>query len=157
MPAEPTVRIDQLESIEAIKRLKYVYMGSCDIGYPPDRLGPLFVEDAIWESEIFGRHEGRKAIETFFDGVSSSIVFAAHLALNANIDVDGDTATGHWRLLMPCTLMENGQKVSRWMLGDYDEAYVRVDGTWYFKKVNVYMNFNIRFDEGWELVASLRP
>ena len=159
MPADPTAQIDRLESIDAIKRLKHVYMNYCDLGYPPDRLGPLFVEDAVWESEIFGRHEGRAVIEAFFGGISSSIVFAAHLALNGviDVDVDGDTATGHWRLLMPCTLMEDGQKVSRWMLGDYEEEYVRVEGTWLFKHVNVYMNFNIRSDEGWELVASLRP
>ena len=32
-------RIDRLESIEAIKKLKHVYMNWCDLGYPPDKLG----------------------------------------------------------------------------------------------------------------------
>ena len=148
--------IDRLESIEEIKKLKHIYMEYCDQGYPPAKLGPLFTDDAVWTSEIFGHHEGRAAIEAFFGGVSSDIVFAAHLALNGIIDVDGDNATGQWRLLMPCTLSENGQKVSRWMLGEYDETYERHSGKWYFSKVDVFMNFNVRADESWAESASMR-
>jgi len=35
-------RIDRLESIEAIKKLKHLYMNYCDLGYPPEKLGPSF-------------------------------------------------------------------------------------------------------------------
>jgi len=31
-------RIDRLESIEAIKKLKHLYMNYCDLGYPPEKL-----------------------------------------------------------------------------------------------------------------------
>lgn len=148
--------IDRLESIEDIKKLKHIYMDYCDQGYLPAKLGPLFTDDAVWTSEIFGRYEGRAAIEEFFGGVSSEIVFAAHLALNGIVDVDGDTATGKWRLLMPCTLSEGGENVSRWMLGEYDETYERHDGKWYFSKVDVFMNFNVRADESWAESASMR-
>ena len=148
--------IDRLASIEEIKKLKHVYMEYCDQGYPPAKLGPLFTDDAVWTSEIFGRHEGRAAIEEFFGGVSSAIVFAAHLALNGIIDVDGDRANGQWRLLMPCTLSEDGEKVSRWMLGEYDETYERHGGKWYFSKVDVFMNFNVRADESWAETAAMR-
>jgi hypothetical protein len=148
--------ITRLESIEDIKRLKHTYMDYCDQGYPPAKLGPLFTDDAVWTSEIFGRHDGRNAIEEFFGGVSNDIVFAAHLALNGTITVNGNAATGQWRLLMPCTLMEDGTKVSRWMLGEYDEAYRLVDGTWYFSKIDVFMNFNVRTDENWAQTASAR-
>lgn len=148
--------IDRLESIEEIKKLKHIYMMYCDQGYPPAKLGPLFTDDAVWTSEIFGRYEGRPAIEEFFGGASRKIVFAAHLALNGIVDVDGDKATGQWRLLMPCTLLEDGQKVSRWMLGEYDEAYERHGGKWYFSKVDVFMNFNVQADESWAETASMR-
>ena len=149
--------VDRLESIEAIKKLKHIYMTYCDQGYPPGKLGPLFTDDAVWTSELFGHHAGRPAIEKFFGGVSGEIVFAAHLALNAVIDVDGDHATGQWRLLMPCTLREDGQKVSRWMLGEYDEAYERRGGQWYFSKVDVFMNFNVTYNGSWAETASARP
>ncbi|MEO1511535.1 MAG: nuclear transport factor 2 family protein [Planctomycetota bacterium] len=156
MPADLAATIDRLEAVEAITKLKHIYMNLCDLGYPPEHLGPLFTEDAVWESEIFGRHEGRPAIETFFGGVSSSIVFAAHLALNGVIDVQGDAATGRWRLLMPCTIQEDGAPVSRWMLGDYQERYVRIDGAWLIQSLDVFMNFNIRWDEAWAQVAAAR-
>lgn len=149
MTDDLAARIDRLELIEAIKKLKHVYMRYCDLGYPPAKLGPLFVADAIWTSADFGRHVGRPAIEAFFAGVSSQIVFAAHLAQNFIIDVNGDSATGRWRILMPCTMMEDGKKVSRWMLGDYEEEYVRRNGAWLFKTIDFLVNFNVPSLESW--------
>ena len=142
-------RIDRLESIEAIRKLKHVYMEHCDLGYPPEDLGPLFIDEAVWTSAVFGHHAGRAAIEEFFGGISAQIVFAAHLAMNAVIDVDGDQAIGKWRMLMPCTMMEEGRTVSRWILGDYVEEYVRVDGRWLFAKIDFLVNFNVPSLESW--------
>lgn len=150
-------RIDRLESIEAIKKLKHRYMSYCDLGYPPDKLGPLFTEDAVWTSKEFGHHPGRPAIEAFFGGISAQIVFAAHLAMNSIVDVDGDKGTGKWRFLMPCTMMEEGTKVSRWVLGDYDEEYIRVNGVWLFKKIDVLINYNVPHDQSWAQSTSVRP
>lgn len=150
-------RIAKLEAIEAIRQLKHVYMNYCDIGYPPDKLGPLFTEDAVWDGGEFGRHEGRKAIEAFFDAVSADIVFAAHLALNEIIEVEGDWATGKWRILMPCTMMTDGQKEGRWILGDYVEEYARQDGRWLFKSIDFFVNFNVPHAEGWAATGVIRP
>jgi hypothetical protein len=149
-------RIDRLESIEALKKLKHLYMNYCDLGYPPDKLGPLFTNDALWTSKDFGRHQGRRAIETFFSGISAQIVFAAHLAMNSIIEVDGDSGTGKWRILMPCTMVEEGKKVSRWLLGDYVEDYVRLNGVWLFKKIDFVANFNVPSDQSWVESAVVR-
>ena len=149
-------RIDRLESIEAIKKLKHRYMNYCDLGYPPAKLGPLFIDDAVWSSKEFGVHPSRRALETFFAGISSQIVFAAHLAMNFIIEVEGDHGTGKWRILMPCTMVENGKKVSRWLLGDYDEVYVRRNGVWLFKSIDFVVNFNVPFDQDWAAVAKVR-
>ncbi|HVZ00266.1 MAG TPA: nuclear transport factor 2 family protein, partial [Dongiaceae bacterium] len=134
-----------------------VYMHYCDLGYPPEKLGPLFADDAVWSGRDFGHHVGRPAIEAFFGGVSAQIVFAAHLAMNSIIDVDGDTATGQWRILMPCTMAEAGKRISRWMLGDYVEEYVRRDGVWLFSKIDYVNNFNVPFDRSWAESAVVRP
>ena len=150
-------RIDRLESIEAIKKLKHLYMNYCDLGYPPAKLGPLFAKDAVWTSKDFGHHAGRAAIETFFGGISAQIVFAAHLAMNFIIDVENDRGTGKWRILMPCTMMDKGKKVSRWLLGDYVEEYVRLDGAWLFKRIDFVANFNVPSDQSWVDSAVVRP
>jgi hypothetical protein len=150
-------RIERLESIEAIKKLKHVYMHYCDLGYPPAKLGPLFTDDAVWTGKDFGHHVGRPAIEAFFGGVSAQITFAAHLAMNSIIDVDNDNATGSWRILMPCTMVEAGRKISRWMVGDYVEEYVRRNGIWLFSKIDYVNNFNVPFDQSWAESAVVRP
>ena len=69
--------------------------------------------------------------------------------MNFIIEVDGDSGTGKWRIFMPCTMMEGGKKVSRWLLGDYDEQYVRVDGVWKFKKIDFVVNCNVPSDQSW--------
>jgi hypothetical protein len=150
-------RIDRLESIEAIKKLKHVYMNYCDLGYSPDKLCSLFTDDAVWTSRDFGHHVGRAALGAFWGGISARIVFAAHLAMNSIIEVDGDSGTGKWRILMPCTMMEEGKKVSRWLLGDYDEQYVRIDGVWKFKKIDFVVNYNVPSDQSWADSATVRP
>ncbi len=150
-------RVARLEAIEEIKQLKYVYMDHCDNGYRPKELGAQFVEDAVWDGGEFGRHVGRAAIEEFFAGISSDIVFAAHLALNPIIEVDGDRATARWRLIMPATMMIDGAKQSRWILGDYRDQCVRRDGRWMFQDVDFFVNFNAPALEGWTDLAAIRP
>ncbi len=156
MKSDISARVGRLEDIHEIRTLKHVYMAYCDLGYPPQKLGPLFTDDAVWTSDVFGHHEGRAAIEAFFAGVSSRIVFAAHLALNGIIEVDGDTATGTWRMLMPCTMEEDGRKVGRWILGDYDETYARRNGVWRFSRIDFFINFNITAEESWVGAEAIR-
>jgi ketosteroid isomerase-like protein len=148
--------LEELESIEAIRRLKHVYLSYLDQNYAPDKLAPLFTDDAVWTSEEFGHCEGRAAIRDFFAGISKVIVFAAHLGLNGIIDVEGDTAKGHWRLLMPCTMMQDGKAVAHWMLGDYRDTYVRRNGTWLFSRVEYFVNFLVRSTDTWAAVAKIR-
>ena len=142
-------RIDKLESIEEIKKLKHIYMKWCDVGYLPEKLGPLFIDNATWNSKTFGYYDSRKKIEEFFDGISAEICFAAHLAMNFIIEVDGDNASSQWRMLMPCTMVEKGEKVSRWILGDYNDTHVRVEGRWYFNSIDFVVNYNVLSQESW--------
>jgi hypothetical protein len=141
MPGSEQQRLARVEAIEAIKQLKYRYCAYCDDHYNPSGIAALFTEDAIWQGESFGQHVGRAAIKAHFERVSGEIVFAAHLALNPIIEVDGDTATGKWRLIMPATVITRGIKEARWLLGAYDDHYVRVDGVWMFQHLRFHINF----------------
>jgi uncharacterized protein (TIGR02246 family) len=152
MPTSVEDRLARLEAIEDIKALKARYCALCDADYDPEGLAALFVQDGIWDGgETFGRHEGRDAIRAFFNGVSGTITFAAHLVLNPIIDVRGpDTAMGKWRLIMPCTVArEDGSPEARWLLSAYDETYARVDGRWLFKTLTVTTNFYAPHLTGW--------
>ena len=144
-------RIDRLEAVEAIKKLKHQYCAYCDDGYDPEGIASLFVEDAVWDAgEAFGRYEGRAAIKEFFRGVSKQIVFAAHLVVNERIEVDGDRARGDWCLIMPGTMIDDdGKRVAHWLSGVYDDRYVRIDGRWLFESLKVTIHFVKPHLEGW--------
>ena len=144
-------KVERLSAIEDIKQLKARYCQLCDAGYDPDGIAAMFVEDGVWDGgPEFGCHVGREAIHAFFSGVSNDIVFAAHLVLNPIITVDGDTANGKWWLIMPCTTeLGGGPKEARWLLAEYDDDYVRVDGTWYYKHLRIDLKFFTPHKDGW--------
>jgi SnoaL-like domain len=129
-------RIQVLEDIEAIRKLKALYCAACDDDHNPEKLGPLFAEDATWEATVMGKAEGREAIKAYLAAVGTSgrIRNSAHHAINPVIDVQGDRATGHWRLIMLYT--ENlGTEQVRYqrIIGWYRESYVRTVEGWKFQ------------------------
>lgn len=142
-------QVTRLAAIEDIKQMKAEYCAYCDDGYDPERLAPLFVEDAIWDGGEFGRYEGVAEIKKFFSGISADIIFAGHLVLNPIITVDGDTANGKWWLIMPCTTNLEGKKEARWLAAEYDDDYVKRDGKWLYKHLRLDLKFFAPHLEGW--------
>jgi hypothetical protein len=134
-------RLERLEAIEEIRQLKHLYFAYCDDKYNPPAIAALFTEDSVWEGELFGRHVGREAIRQHFERVSGDIVFAAHLGMNHLIEVDGDTATGKWRMIMPSVVINNGVREARWLLVAYQDTYAKVDGRWLFRTMSTHINF----------------
>ncbi|MBX3584881.1 MAG: nuclear transport factor 2 family protein [Rhizobiaceae bacterium] len=151
-------KTDNAAAVLQIMNLKNRYMELCDIGYPSKPLGALFVEDGVWTSPVFGTYEGRDEVERFFDNISASIVFAAHLALNPIIDVaaDGQSAKGRWRILMPFTQADGDKRQARWILGDYAEDYVLRDGAWMFKRIDFFVNFDVPHEGTWAGLERVR-
>jgi hypothetical protein len=146
-------RVQRLEDIEAIKKLKARYCALCDQQYDPEGLAGLFIEDGVWDAgEKFGRHVGRRAIAEFFRGVSRDITFAAHMVLNPIIEVNGDVATGQWYILMPATLQ--GQQAA-WLLAQYHEEYVRVGGEWKYRHLRADIKFFSPYEKGWAVAPFL--
>jgi len=140
-------RVQTLEDIEAIKKLKARYYGYCDAGYDADGLISLFTDDAVWDGGSFGRYEGRKAIYDFFAGVSKLLPFALHYVMNPQIDVEGDRASGRWYLLEPCTFAQGSQAV--WGAAYYEDRYVKVGGAWKFQEVKLTSSFWTPYEQGW--------
>lgn len=135
-------RIRVLEDIEAIRKLKAKYCAACDADHNPDLLGPLFAEDATWEATVMSKAVGREAIKQLLGAVGTSgrIRNSAHHAINPIIEVNGDEATGHWRLIMlytenPGGDQGNGQVRYQRIIGWYRETYVRKAEGWLFKSL----------------------
>ena len=142
-------RLEHVEAVQAITKLKHTYWHYNDTGLRGDEIAALFTEDGVWSNAELGHYEGRDAIRDFFNGASSAIPFCAHVGMNEIIDIDGDTAHARWRCLLPATLVEDGDKKSRLILIDYRDDFVRKDGRWFIEKLDILFNFNIEVPQGW--------
>ena len=146
-------RIEAMESVEEIKRLKAQYCVYCDESFDADGIASLFTEDGVWDGGVPERKAvGRDEIRDFFVRVQGMMSFAVHMVMNPIISVDGDSASGIWYLFQACTLTEGSQPV--WGSARYDEEYVRVDGKWKFKSLKLSSFFWTPYDEGWEKIRT---
>src|SRR5262249_38516094 len=87
-------RIQVLEDIDAIKKLKARYTGFCDNGYDPDGIASLFTEDAVWDGGVFGGCEGREGIRKVFCEWSKLLPFALQYVFDPIMEIQRDTANG---------------------------------------------------------------
>ena len=138
MPTSLEDRVRVLEDLEAIRKLKARYCAACDDDHNPETLGALFAEDATWEATNMGRAEGRAAIQKMLGDVGRSgrIRNSAHHAINPILEVEGDRANGHWRLIMLYTANRpDGSHAHLRIIGWYRERYVREKGEWLFQSL----------------------
>ena len=142
-------KVQLLLDVEAIKTLKHQYCAYCDDNYNPDGIAGLFVEDAVWDGGDFGRCEGRAAIHKFFRGAPRMLSLAAHQVMNPIIAVDGDRATGEWKLLQPCTLEGKDGPRAMWLAANYHDEYIRTPSGWKFQSLKVTALFFTPHDAGW--------
>jgi hypothetical protein len=139
-------RIAILEDIEAIKKLKARYCLHVDVA-DEEAWVSLFTEDAVWESDKFGKYEGRQAIRGLFKSIPGMLKFAIHYVTNPIIEIESDHATGIWYLLEPCTFAEHSQAI--WGSARYEEEYVKVGREWKFKRLKLISWFWSPYDQGW--------
>lgn len=127
-------RLRRLEDVAAIQRLKAEYCAACDSDHDPDAVAALFHPDATWEASSGGPHRGTGEIHRYFAELRASgmIRNSAHNVMNPIIDVDGDRATGHWRLIMLYTV--NGPDGARYLriVGWYRDTFRRGADGWRF-------------------------
>lgn len=149
-------RISRLEDVEAIRELKLSYAKLCDDGYDADGIVGLFdSEEAVsWESDVFGHHRGPDAIRSFFENVSSEILWALHMMLNPIVRVapDGRTATGSWYLLELATMIAKEPQAppdAVIMTGKYDDRFVKRAGVWRFQRIQIDFQQVSNLDRGW--------
>jgi hypothetical protein len=139
---------EYLRDVHEIRNLKHTY---CEIAdrccslsgsgarLAADEIVQLFVEDGVLEvpAEYGGRQIGRAGIHAFWMQQSVVFDFADHLVLNERIDVNGIEARGRWKNVIPVTIFVDDEPVAQWILGDYEDEYVKVDGQWRIRSIKV--------------------
>jgi hypothetical protein len=146
------LRLARLEAIEDIRTLKARYADVCDTGYDPVRMRPFFTTDAVWDGgSRFGCHEGIEAVCGFFADVSSQITWALHYMVAPIIEIadDGQTATGSWYLLEPCTIATDEGPRAMVITGRYADRYRLEPDGWKFSEVVLDCQTISPLDEGW--------
>ena len=144
-------RLQRLEATEDIRRLKQRYAALCDSGYPPQELAALFTEDGVWDARpTFGVRRGRRAIAEMFAGTPTD-VFSFHCMIDVAIDVedDGLSARGTWRLLQMATMPLDGEPQAMWLAAMYCDEYRREADGWRFASVKIDYKVQARHLRGW--------
>lgn len=141
-------RIQRLEDLEAIRRLKATYCDICDDDHNPDRIVTIFTDDGIWEGEGIGTATGHAEIRSLFEGFRAAISFSQHMVMNPIIDVDGDEASGRWYFFGAFTMRRNNRAV--WQACRYHEAYRRTSDGWKIARLTIAdPKMAAPYDKGW--------
>lgn len=146
-------KIQWLEDLELIKRLKHQYCAFCDNQYDAGGIANLFVENGIWDGGTFGKCVGRAAIREFFQNASKVLSLAAHQVMNPIIDIDGDRATGQWKLMQPCTQETKSGPRAMWLVANYHDEYIRTEAGWKFQSLRVDILFFAPHRDGWVVIG----
>jgi uncharacterized protein (TIGR02246 family) len=148
-------RIQLLEDYEAIRQVMFRYAAGMDRDFDADAIAELFVEDATWSispsSSVSGTHSGREAIREFFAGLTREYSWTMHNVGNELITIadDGQSATGTWYLVDPCTMLINGEERAAFITGKYDNAFTKQSGRWYLQRLTARLNQVSSWDKGW--------
>lgn len=155
-------RLAALEAAESIRALKARYASLADAKYtklyrrqPDDVMrrvaweqAACFTEDAVWEGGAeFGENlVGRARLFEWF--MRSPWCFAVHYYASPVLHVEGDRATGHWRLWQMALRADTREAVL--VAAVTSEAYVKAaDGAW--------LHSRVRFEEIHMLPISAGP
>jgi ketosteroid isomerase-like protein len=123
-------KIQILEDIEAIKRLKAKYWNSVD-NKQWDNLADCLTEDFVFESPQLGLMEGKNYIVKVLKRATKS-VRTAHQGHNPEIEITGETiARGRWALNDRVETADN-QFIKGY--GQYEEEYIKENGSWKINK-----------------------
>jgi len=125
-------RIDALESIEQIKALKHKYFRALDQQLFSE-VESCFTADGVIDYGEAGVYEQVTDFVTMIsDYAKTNTAAGVHRGYNPEIEVHGDTATGHW--LCDYNSVDSGNGVSYKQTGIYEDSYSRVDGVWRIRR-----------------------
>ncbi len=145
--AQLALRVQKLEDIESIKKLRARYGYAVDEKKIDDVMD-LFAATARVDFGPGEKYETPKEIRVFFgERVPAGLPFGMHLVHNAVIEVEGEKATGVWYVMVPGTSGLTGQAI--WTAGKYEEEYIKEADRWKFLSIKFTAYFSTPYDAGW--------
>lgn len=156
-------RLQRVDDIEEIKQLQYEYGFSFD----EDRLDDFancFTEDCHGEYVPFttsfdGRDEIRGILADLKEGYPR-LTMALHYTVDPVIEVDGDTATGRWNWMVPCTVLrDDDSETAAIQMGRYDVRYRRDPDGWRIHRITCTYFLASEYHKGWvrQPMFTMRP
>ncbi|MFD4181094.1 nuclear transport factor 2 family protein [Rhodococcus sp. NPDC058514] len=145
-------RIDALEQIEAIKKLKHRYWRACDAKDPQTFRACFIRSGADIDYGRIGAFDDAAPLAAIFEKIAlhkvdgKHVILDMHHGLHPDITLTGEnTATGRWTLrFRQVNLLDNTESVTT---GEYDDEYLIEDGEWKMSKCH--------FTETWSLTRPL--
>ncbi len=152
-------RIQRLEDLEDIRRLKHYYYCHCvdravagDTGAAEEIVG-RFADDIVADFTGLPLAEGKESVSAFYtQGVPSFLSWCQHRVMNEVIDIDGDTAKAVWYIDCPASFREGnpvGLEGRGFIAGRYEEEYARIDGVWKWIKIIALLDVQKPFTQNW--------
>lgn len=159
-------RLQALEDLEAIKRIKATYAQAADGKYTADHQqkpqseldrcariqADLMTEDGIWD----GRPQWEYSVgrETFYEVARHSVwSMATHYFVMPHIVVDKDTAHGTWYLWQTGTLLKTNRSMI--MSAVTTDDYRKVSGHWFIAKTVFTLKYLTPIDVPWSQTKNI--
>jgi hypothetical protein len=129
-------RLDDIEQIKVLQN-KYLYWL---VDREWDKIIDCFTEDASVDIGKHGLHKGKAEFTRLFKEKINKMNVGTerngHFVIQPIIEVDGDTATGQWQIYVMVLDPALGN-AGRWIYGNYNCRYQKINGQWKFTFLKV--------------------
>lgn len=120
-------RIEKLESESAIRRLKARYLNACD-RKDLEVMKACFIEDAVIDFPPLGEFDLDGLVGIFTQMAVNTPITDVHQGHNAEISIEGDTASAVWNLGFATYNPEDNS--FRLLSSFYHDRYVKTEDGW---------------------------
>ncbi len=151
---ELEAKVRELTDREAIRDLRYKYHEYVNEGKFAD-IPDLFTADGELDFAHLGKAKGRAEIARFFGGLGERpagvsedrprITWVKQFIHNHTIDLHGDNGSGF--AYLEAKPIYNGEAFL--VAARYNDEYVRQNGQWKFKRMDLVPYFMVPLKEGW--------
>ncbi len=131
------------------------YARGADRGNDPEIIAPLFAEESSWECKGFGKYEGRDQAGRIPQGHRRrAYLVGAPLHESPRRSTSPQTArpprrSGICGRLTLFPTRDTNEPEPNWVGATYEADLVKLDGKWFFRRMELILNMASPYTEGW--------